>query len=201
MAAKSSKASPRKSKPKAKSAPKRSKSSSTAAAPPRRAAASAVARPAAKAGALPRSVQRIDDNDVLMAQGGGGGGYGRCGGRRLSNRLEQTLCNQLGLAGVVHSHSPRHYEVRLEDGKVAAYAPQIVLRGRGREGKGVVIEAIEDAQAPILRKISAFRTQYGQEFYIILVASDDVLDQVSVTAYDESCSSINVNTLISRLAE
>ena len=45
------------------------------------------------------------------------------------------------------------------------------------------------------------REQYGQEFYVILVAADEVLDEVPVAAYDESCSSTNVNTLIARLAE
>lgn len=75
------------------------------------------------------------------------------------------------------------------------------MRGRGREGKSVVIEAVEDADAPILRKVVAFRAQYGQEFYIIFVANDDVLDEVTLTAYDESCAETNVNTLIARLAE
>lgn len=167
---------------------------------------------------VPRAMASMDDDDVLMAHGGGGAGFGRCGGRLLSNRLEQQLCNRLGIAGVVHSHSPRHYEVRYPDGtgsggtgsggggsgtpgQVAAYAPMIVLRGRGREGKSVVIEAVEEANAPILRKIIAFRSQYGQEFYIILVASDEVLDEVPMAAFDESCSATNVNTLIARLAE
>jgi hypothetical protein len=150
---------------------------------------------------VPRAVTIIDDDDVLMAHGGGGVGYGRCGGRMLSSRLEQDLCNRLGMAGVVHSHSPRHYEIRYEDGKVAAYAPMIVLRGRGREGKGVVIEAIEDPNAPILRKIVSFRAQYGQEFYVILVGTDEVLDEAPLAAHDESCSATNVNTLIARLAE
>ena len=143
----------------------------------------------------------LDDDDVLMSQGGGGVGFGRCGGRLLSSKLEQDLCNRLGMAGVVHSHSPRHYEIRYEDGKVAAYAPMVVLRGRGREGKGVVIEAIEEPDAPILRKIVAFRSQYGQEFYIILVGTDEVLDEAPLASYDESCSATNVNTLIARLAE
>ncbi len=150
---------------------------------------------------VPRAVANLDDDDVLMAQGGGGAGFGRCGGRLLSSKLEQDLCNRLGMAGVVHSHSPRHYEIRYEDGKVAAYAPMIVLRGRGREGKGVVIEAIEDPNAPILRKIVSFRAQYGQEFYVILVGTDEVLDEAPLAAHDESCSATNVNTLIARLAE
>ena len=137
----------------------------------------------------------------MMAHGGGGGGFGRCGGRMLSNRMEQQLCNRLGIAGVVHSHSPRHYEIRLGETKVAAYAPMIVLRGRGREGKGVVIEAIEDPKASILTKVIAFREQYGQEFYITMVADDEVLDEVPLAAYDEACSSTNVHTLIARLAE
>lgn len=215
MAAKTTKPSPKK--PKVRSTAKRSEKGSgdkpaasddgrrpTRA---RKAGATAVATPptarlqAGRSVFLPRAVSGIDDDDVLMARGGGGEGFGRCGGRMLSNRLEQQLCSRLSIAGVVHSHSPRHYEIRYEDTKVAAYAPMIVLRGRGREGKGVVIEAIEDPTAPILRKIVAFRQQYGQEFYVILVASDDVLDDVPVAAYDESCSATNVNTLIARLAE
>lgn len=168
---------------------------------PRAKARSATTRAPARPAFVPRAVANLDDDDVLMAHGGGGGGFGRCGGRLLSSRLEQELCNRLGIAGVVHSHSPRHYEVRFAEGRVAAYAPMIVLRGRGREGKSVVIEAVEEAQAPILRKIEAFRTQYGQEFYVILVATDDVLDEVPLATFDESCSSTNVNTLIARLAE
>lgn len=164
---------------------------------PRAGARSAMTRPLF----VPRAMANLDDDDVLMAHGGGGAGFGRCGGRLLSSRLEQQLCNRLGLAGVVHSHSPRHYEVRYSEGQVAAYAPMIVLRGRGREGKSVVIEGIDEVEAPILRKIVAFRGQYGQEFYVIMVADDEVLDEVPLASFDESCSSTNVNTLIARLAE
>ena len=150
---------------------------------------------------LPRAVASVDDDNPLMAHGGGGGGFGRCGGRLLSSRIEQDLCNRLSRAGVVHSHSPRHYEIRVSEDRVAAYAPMIVLRGRGREGKGVIIEGVEDHKAAILKKISAFREQYGQEFYVILVADEDTLDDVPLSAYDESCSSNSVHTLIARLAE
>lgn len=203
--------------PKALSKPKTPKKQKTAA--PKKAASRAKstkptnekppaqARPAASApksrpnAPVSRAMVHIDDEDELMAHGGGGGGFGRCGGRMLSSRLEQNLCHWLGMSGIVHSHSPRHYEVRYEDNRVAAYAPQIVLRGRGREGKSVVIEAVEDPQSPILRKIIAFRAQYGQEFYLILVANDEVLDLIPLAAFDESCSTTNVNTLIARLAE
>lgn len=150
---------------------------------------------------VPRAIANLDDDDVLMSHGGGGVGFGRCGGRMLSSKLEQDLCNRLGMAGVVHSHSPRHYEIRFEDNKVAAYAPMVVLRGRGREGKGVVVEAVEEPNAPILRKIVAFRAQYGAEFYVILVGSDETLEEVPLASYDEACSATNLNTLIARLAE
>ncbi|MCA8952769.1 MAG: hypothetical protein KDE27_24880 [Planctomycetes bacterium] len=203
------------SKPKKKSKTGATKKKASTARPPRAPAAKndpakkpsarpASARPTKKAAPLvvPRALVNADDDDELMAHGGGGSGFGRCGGRLLSSRLEQNLCHWLGMAGIVHSHSPRHYEVRFdEEGRVAAYAPQIVLRGRGREGKSVVIEAVEDPNAPILRKIVAFRAQYGQEFYVIVVASDEVLDDIPLAAFDESCSTTNVNTLIARLAE
>lgn len=207
MTSKTPKSLPKKAKaaPAAKKSTKASAGSSRSA---KKAGATAVATSGAKGkhattrpAFVPRAVANLDDDDVLMAHGGGGTGFGRCGGRMLSSKLEQDLCNRLGMAGVVHSHSPRHYEIRFEDNKVAAYAPMIVLRGRGREGKGVVIEAIEEADAPILRKIVSFRAQYGQEFYVILVGTDEALDEAPLAAHDESCSAINVNTLIARLAE
>jgi len=197
MPSKTSKATAKKAKSKARTA---KKAVSTAKAR-RSVAAKSKTPPGTRPSYVPRAVSNLDDDDVLMAHGGGGGGFGRCGGRLLSSLLEQQLCNRLGIAGVVHSHSPRHYEIRYGESQVAAYAPMIVLRGRGREGKSVVIEAIAEASAPILRKVIAFRAQYGQEFYVILVAPDEVLDEIPVAAYDESCSSTNVNTLIARLAE
>lgn len=151
---------------------------------------------------VPRAMPVTDDDDVLMAHGAGGGaGYGRCGGRMLGSKLEQTICDRLGQAGVAHSHSPRHFEVSLLEKQVGAYAPMIVLRGRGREGKSVVIEAAEDAADAMLKKVVAFRRQYGQEYYVIFVASDDVLDEVELATYDEACATTNINTLIARLAE
>jgi hypothetical protein len=205
MTSKPQKSAPTKAKSKAPAAKKAAKAPAGPIRSAKKAAATAVAAPPAKkssrASFVPRAVANLDDDDVLMAHGGGGTGFGRCGGRLLSSKLEQDLCNRLGMAGVVHSHSPRHYEIRFDDNKVAAYAPMIVLRGRGREGKGVVIEAVEETDAPILRKIVSFRGQYGQEFYVILVGTDEVLETAPFAAYDESCSAINVNTLIARLAE
>ncbi|MCY2957281.1 MAG: hypothetical protein NT107_09615 [Planctomycetota bacterium] len=151
---------------------------------------------------VPRALPSVDDDDVLMAHGAGGGaGYGRCGGRMLVSKLEQTICDRLGHSGVAHSHSPRHFEVRLETGQVGAYAPMVVLRGRGREGKSVVIESTDLADSPMVRKIIAFRAQYGQEFYLIFVGTEEVLEDVPLAAYDEACAAVNVNTLIARLAE
>jgi len=152
---------------------------------------------------IPRGLPMMEDeDDVLGVHGAGHGhGYGRCGGRPLGSELEQSVCNRLGQAGVAHSHTPRHFEVSIQEKQVAAYSPMIVLRGRGREGKSVVIEAAEDLKNPILPKIVAFRRQYGQEYYVILIAPDEVLDAVQLATYDEACAKTDVNTLIARLAE
>lgn len=143
----------------------------------------------------------LDDDYVLMANGGGGAGFGRCGGRLLSSKLEQTLCNRLGIAGVVHSHSPRHYEVRYNEGQVAAYAPMVVLRGLA-VAKARASSSRPSKRPPPRSCARSSRSEPStQEFYVILVAADEVLDEVPLAAYDESCSSTNVNTLIARLAE
>ena len=152
---------------------------------------------------VPRAMPVFDDEDDVMGMHGAGqgAGFGRCGGRMLGSSLEQNICDRLGNAGVAHSHSPRHFEVSINDKQVAAYAPMIVLRGRGREGKSVVVESIEDTKNPIVPKIIAFRRQYGQEYYVILIASDEVLGQVELASYDEACVTTDVSTLIARLAE
>lgn len=151
---------------------------------------------------IPRATIDYDEDDFLLSGGTVRGvGFGRCGGRVLSSQIEQTLCDKLSRAGVTHSHSPRHFEVQLEDGTVAAYAPMVVLRGRGREGKTVVIEAAGEVQPLTQQKIAAFRRRLGPEFYVIFVAPEEVLDEVPITVYDESCTTTDLDTLVGRLAD
>lgn len=128
-------------------------------------------------------------------------GFGSCGGRPILSALERNVCDRLTDLGVAHSHRPRHFEIRLVDESLAAYAPTIVVRGRGREGKTVVIEACEAAEAGPLAKIRAFRKQYGLEFYVCMVAPEEALDAVHFDTYDEACSTVEIHTLVSRLAD
>jgi len=144
---------------------------------------------------------RIDEDMLPRGAAGGGAIFGRCGGRIIQSSLERDVCDRLTGLGVAHSHRPRHFEVRFEDGELAAYAPTIVLRGRGREGKTVVVEAAEAAQDATVRKIRAFRDQYGTEFYVCFVAPEEVLDDVHFATYDESATSNAIHTLVSRLAD
>ena len=130
-----------------------------------------------------------------------GHGFGHCGGRMLCSGLEQRICSLLSDAGLTHSHSPRHFEVPVTDDAVGAYAPLIVLRGRGRGGKTVVIECIEIVEKPVLDKIEAFRKKFGLEFYVIFVADEEVIDQVPLGAYDESSVTTDLGNLINRLAD
>ncbi|MHC4515621.1 MAG: hypothetical protein ACYTGW_07520 [Planctomycetota bacterium] len=151
---------------------------------------------------VPRAVSGFNDDDVLVSGGSiQGQGFGRCGGRVLGSRLEQQVCDLLSRQGITHSHSPRHFEVLFEDDSVAAYAPMIVLRGRGRGGKTVVIECAEELDRSVLTKITAFRQKYGPEFYLIFVAPEEIVDLIPRTAYDESSTTTDMGTLINRLAD
>lgn len=149
-----------------------------------------------------RALMAFDDDDVLPSGGSGQGlGFGRCGGRMLSSRVERQLCDMLSREGVAHSHSPRHFEIKLEDDSMAAYAPMIVVRGRGREGKTIVIEALDQIEPSLLQKVRAFRKLYGLEFYVSFVGSEELLDEVPIDVYDESTVVQNVAALVSRLAD
>ena len=153
-------------------------------------------------GAVARALMAFDDDDVLPSGGSGNGrGFGRCGGRMLSSRVERQLCDMLSREGVAHSHSPRHFEIKLEDDSMAAYAPMIVVRGRGREGKTIVIEALDQIEPSLLQKVRAFRKLYGLEFYVSFVGSEELLDEIPIDVYDESTVVQNVAALVSRLAD
>ncbi len=149
-----------------------------------------------------RFISDGDDDDVLLSGGTIlGQGFGRCGGRMLCSELERTICDLLSIAGLTHSHSPRHFEVPVSDAAVGAYAPLIVLRGRGRGGKTVVIECADEIEPSILEKIAAFRRQFGSEFYVIFVAPEELIDFIPLAAYDESSVTTDLGTLINRLAD
>ncbi len=150
---------------------------------------------------ISRALMAFDDDDVLPSGGSGSAGYGRCGGRMLSSQVERLLCDLLSREGVAHSHSPRHFEIQLDDERMAAYAPMIVVRGRGREGKTIVIEALDEIEPGLLEKVRAFRKLYGLEFYVSFVGSEELLDEVPIDAYDESTVVQNVSALVSRLAD
>lgn len=164
--------------------------------------ASTSASPLASPSIVARAMMAFDDDDVLPSGGSGSGvGYGRCGGRLLSSKVERLLCDLLSREGVAHSHHPRHFEVKLVDGAVAAYAPMIVVRGRGREGKTVVLEALDEIEPNFLDKVRAFRRVYGPEFYVSFVGSEELLDEVPIDAYDEATDVQNAVALVSRLAD
>jgi hypothetical protein len=151
---------------------------------------------------LPRPMSRSSSDDLLLAGASSSGTpFGRCGGRAILSRLERDLCDRLTNLGVAHSHRPRHFEVKLDDESLAAFAPTMVLRGRGREGKTVVLETSESKTDTNVPKIRAFRRQYGLEFYVCLVAPEEVLDEIAFDTYDESTAATDVHTLVSRLAD
>jgi len=127
--------------------------------------------------------------------------YGRCGGRPLLSELEQRVCQSLSRHGLAHSHAPRRFEVKLEDDKVAAYSPTMVLRGRGREGKTMVIEVLPTLSEIQIKKIKAFRQLFEAEFYVILVAPGPVLDEIFERISDDEVLPSSIESLIARLAE
>jgi hypothetical protein len=168
----------------------------------RKKAAVPARRPPAGQRSVPRAFTGYEDDDVLMSGGSIRGlGFGRCGGRVLGSKLEQQICDLLSEAGLTHSHSPRHFEVPVRETAVAAYAPLIVLRGRGRGGKTVVVEAMEQLDKSVLEKIVAFRAKFGLEFYVIFVAPEETIDLIPLAAYDESSVTTDLGTLINRLAD
>jgi len=127
--------------------------------------------------------------------------YGRCGGRPLKSPLEQRLCQRLSQAGVAHSHAPRRYEVEIEGGRLAAYSPGLVLRGRGREGKTSIIDAVALWDETTVQKIDAFRRHYSAEFYTILVAPSDIVAKLPESSYDEILLPGEIDALVARLSE
>ena len=96
---------------------------------------------------------------------------GWCGGRSLQTSLEKEVCNHLSLKGIPHFHRPRRFQVTLENDLVGAYSPAIIIRGKGREGKTLVIEVIESISNLHLKKISSFRKLFTQDFFLTVITT------------------------------
>ena len=77
----------------------------------------------------------------------------------------------------------------------------LALRAAEHGMKTVVIEAANELEASTLSKIAAFRRKLGIEFYVIFVAPEEVLDDIPLGAYDESCTTNDLDTLVGRLAD
>lgn len=174
----------------------------------RKSASSAKTTGSAKTPSSSKSAARDRNSKTASRRSGRAGAspqppqvFGRCGGRPLLTAVERDVCDRLTSLGVAHSHRPRHFEITLEDGSLAAFAPTMVVRGRGREGKTVLVETTELATDPNLDKVRAFRKQYGLEFYLSFVASEEILDQVPFDVYDEATEVLNLAALIGRLAD
>ncbi|MEZ5987716.1 MAG: hypothetical protein R3F30_01035 [Planctomycetota bacterium] len=127
--------------------------------------------------------------------------YGRCGGRPIMSELEQKVCQSLSREGIAHSHAPRRFEVRFDGDKVGAYSPTMVIRGRGREGKTMVLECLPESNPSQVSKIKAFRELYNLEFYVILIAPGAVMDELPPGVADEELLPSEVEILVARVAE
>ena len=96
---------------------------------------------------------------------------GWCGGRSIKSHLEREICDLLSVKGIPHFHRPRRFQVKLKEGFVGAYSPTIIIRGKGREGKTLVIEAIEKVSQLQLKKIASFREIFSQDFFLVVITS------------------------------
>ncbi len=150
---------------------------------------------------VPRQEVALEFEEGFFASQAKGAEFGRCGGRELQSRMEREICDKLSRSGVPHSHRPRRFEVKLDGNRVASYSPSIVLRGRGREGKTVVIELLSSAEELRAKKLRAFHELYRQDFYVMCIAAESVLAQLDGRGMDAGIPPTEVDDLINRLAE
>ena len=52
-----------------------------------------------------------------------------------------------------------------------------------------------------VEKVRAFRRQYGVEFYVCMVGSEEVIEDLRLDAYDECSPLSHMHTMVSRLAD
>ena len=124
---------------------------------------------------------------------------GWCGGRSIKSPLEREICNFLSVKGIPHFHRPRRFQVTLNTNYVGAYSPTIIIRGKGREGKTLVIEAIEEIIPLQIKKIGSFREIFSQDFFLVVITNDKCINNLPENLADEFFNKKDLQEFIERI--
>jgi hypothetical protein len=125
---------------------------------------------------------------------------GWCGGRSIKTILERQICDLLSSKGIPHFHRPRRFQVTLEDNFVGAYSPTIIIRGKGREGKTLVIEAIEKLSTLQLKKIASFRESFKQDFFLTVISTSSCYEALPENLADHFVRDKDLQEYIERIS-
>jgi hypothetical protein len=102
-------------------------------------------------------------------------------GHHVRTLTERQLCDWLERHEIPHQHANEVFIVRAAaNGSPALFVPDVVLVKKTHDGKTIIIESLHSF-APKrggLKTLSAFRKQYGENFFVIVVAKKAMLDGV-----------------------
>jgi|GEM_PF-5623929 len=124
---------------------------------------------------------------------------GWCGGRSIKSSLEREICDLLSTKGIPHFHRPRRFQVALNKNYVGAYSPTIIIRGKGREGKTLVIEAIEELKPLQIKKIASFREIFSQDFFLVVITNEKCIKGLPTDIADDFFIKKDLQEFIERI--
>lgn len=112
-------------------------------------------------------------------------GWQLSNGHVVHSHMEAALCEHLAARAVPHDHSTLVFEVELAPERHATFIPEIVLTEDRKDGRRIIVEPIGSVQpGGGVRRLAAFRRQFGGEYFLVVVAKRVVIPHVPEDASD-----------------
>ena len=111
--------------------------------------------------------------------------------------LEHGVCAEMRRQGVSHEHRSLHFRIASKAGGADDYGPAIVAR---RGSILFLVDSVESAtDRDAIHRFSKFLEQHSPELVLILVTTDDAVEQIPPEAYDEVYAASDVGKLTARI--
>ena len=122
----------------------------------------------------------------------------RRAGHACRTKLETAICTEMDRQRLPHEHRSLRFRVHDAAGDSTKYEPAIVAR---RGPILFLVEPVAPGRTARIRRLIGFLEQHSPEIVLILVTTDEAVDEIRPEAYDEIYGASEVGRLTARIRD